>query len=324
MSPPSSDPSADTKASSDQIDSTNAGCTEQGTSRDARPAVNGSPVNKTRAGRVRRFVYKTALTALVIYALIIGALVLLETRLVYPGAYVTTTPLTNGIRTEQVEYTSSDGNRLKGRLLKRKDCTNYILFMHGNFSKAQRLERWAERLSTAFDATVLLAEYRGYEDDLTPTEAGLIIDCKAARSYLCETFGTKNSDIILYGRSLGGGCAAALAAEGGAKALVLERTYDELVGVACRQYPWIPVRLIMRNQFDSMSKINRYPGPTIIIHGTSDDLIPIECARRLHQSSQSEHKLLIEVPGLGHNGSLPKQSLQQTVKAVASFSSNQQ
>ena len=319
MSPRNSDHSADTQASSNRTESAPAGFGESGTSQDSCPAGDNR-----QAGRARRFFYKTALTALAIYTLILGALVLLETRLVYPGAYVATIPLTNDIRTEQVEYTTSDGNRIRARLLERKDCTNYILFMHGNFSKAQRLERWAERLSTAFDATVLLAEYRGYEDDLTPTEAGLIIDCEAARNYLCETFGTKKSDIILYGRSLGGGCAVALAAEGGAKALVLERTYDELVGIASRQYPWIPVRLLMRNQFDSISKINRYPGPTIIIHGTSDELIPMACARRLHQSSQSEYKLLIEVPGLEHNGSLPEECLQQTVNAITSFNAHPQ
>ncbi len=319
MSTHNSDHSADTKASTNRIESATATFSESENPRYAYPLLD-----KRKPGRVRRFFYKTACTALVIYTLILGALVLLETRLVYPGAYVATIPLTNDIRTEQVEYTTSDGNRIRARLLERKDCTNYLLFMHGNFSKAQRLERWAERLSTAFDATVLLAEYRGYEDDLTPTEAGLIIDCEAARNYLCETFGTKKSDIILYGRSLGGGCAVALAAEGGAKALVLERTYDELVGIASRQYPWIPVRLLMRNQFDSIAKINGYPGPTVIIHGTSDRLIPIDCARRLHRSNQSEHKLLIEVSGLGHNGSLPEDCLQKTVNAVASFSSHLQ
>lgn len=275
-----------------------------------------------KTGRVRVYLVRTVITGLVIYAAIIGAMALLETRLVYPGAFTAIKIPANGMVTEQIEYTTSDGHRLKARLLKRKDCSNYLLFMHGNFSKAQQLDSWAEKLSVAFDATVLLAEYRGYEDNLNPTEAGLILDCEAARRYLRETFGTSNTDIILYGRSLGGGCAVALAANDGAKALILERTFDELVGIASRQYPWLPVRLIMQNQFDSIGKINNYDGPIVIIHGTTDRLIPIEYARRLHNTVEREEKLLIEVLGLGHNGNLPEQCLQQTVSALESFNSD--
>lgn len=279
------------------------------------------PAKRTR---IRRFLSRAAFTGLAIYAMIVVALALLETRLVYPGAYVTTVPLERPMATEPVEYTTSDGNQLKGRLLKRDACSNYLLFMHGNFSKAQRLDQLAKRLSAAFDATVLLAEYRGYEDDLTPTETGLIHDCEAARNYLRANFDLKNSDIILYGRSLGGGCAVALAANGGAKALVLERTYDELVGVASRQYPWIPVRLIMQNRFDSVGKINGYRGPIVVIHGTTDELIPIECGRRLFDAADCEQKKLIEVSGLGHNDTLPQQCLRQVVDTVGWFTSPSQ
>jgi uncharacterized protein len=279
---------------------------------------------KAKPGRIRRYLSRTACTFLAVYAMIVVALALLETRLVYPGAYVPTTPLDKVMSTEPIEYTTSDGNQLRGRLLRNANSSNYLLFMHGNFSKAQHLDELAERLSTAFDATVLLAEYRGYEDDVTPTETGLVRDCEAARDYLCENFGIGNSEIILYGRSLGGGCAVALAANGGAKALILERTYDELVGIASRQYPWIPVRLIMQNRFDSVGKINGYQGPIVVVHGTTDKLIPIECGRRLFEAATCDQKKLIEVPGLGHNDRLPPQCLQEVVDTVDWFSSHPQ
>ena len=272
--------------------------------------------------RLRRAFSRILCVTVTIYILIVLALMLFETRLVYPGAYLATRPPADGRLTRVVEYTSRDGNQIKGRLLEREECENFVLFMHGNLSKAQRLDPWAERLSNAFDATVLLAEYRGYEDDLTPTEQGLVTDCHAARDYLCSTFGIKNSDIILYGRSLGGGCGVALAADGGAKALVLERTYDELVGIASRQYPWVPVRLVMRNRFESIGLINQYAGPVVIIHGTNDELIPIECPRRLHQAIEGEKKILIEVSGLEHNGNLPQETLRQAVDSIKTFAAN--
>jgi len=259
----------------------------------------------------------------VAYLLVLLLMVTMESRLVYPGAYIAMEPPSDALMTEQIEYLSTDGNRLKGRLLTREGPANYLLFMHGNYSKAQWLDEWAARLGEAFDATVLLAEYRGYEDDLTPTEAGIIEDCEAARKYLCDKFGLRKSDIILYGRSLGGGCAVALAANGGAKALVLERTFDQLVGVASRQYPWAPVRLLMQNRFDSIGRMAAYTGPLVILHGTSDRLVPVECARRMHQAANGQHKLLIEVAGMKHNGSLPEQYLRQTVNTLTAFTSQQ-
>ena len=279
---------------------------------------------ETKPTRLRRYLSRTACTFFAVYGIVVLALALLETRLVYPGAYVTTTPVNKTMSTEPIEYTTSDGNQLTGRLLKRTNCSQYLLFMHGNFSKAQRLDELAERLSSAFDATVLLAEYRGYEDDMTPTESGLVRDCEAARNYLCDTFEIGKSDILLYGRSLGGGCAVALAANGGAKALILERTYDELVGIASRQYPWIPVRLIMQNRFDSAGKINDYRGPIVVIHGTNDNVIPIESGRRLFQAANCDQKKLIEVPDLGHNDRLPPPFLQQVVDTIECFSSHPQ
>ncbi|MDE0864295.1 MAG: alpha/beta hydrolase [Rubripirellula sp.] len=257
----------------------------------------------------------------VAYLMVLLLMVLMESRLVYPGAYVATDLPADNLATEPIQYFAADGSRLNGRLLTRAGCSNYLLFMHGNYSKAQWLDEWAARLGEAFDATVLLAEYRGYEDDLTPTEAGILEDCEAARKYLCDRFEKQKPDIILYGRSLGGGCAVALAANGGAKALILERTFDQLVGVASAQYPWAPIRLLMKNRFDSIGRIAGYTGPLVILHGTDDELVSIDCARRLNQAANCQHKLFIEVAGMKHNGNLPDQYLRQIVDAVTAFTS---
>ena len=237
--------------------------------------------------RLRRAFSRILCVTVTTYILIVLALMLFETRLVYPGAYLATRPPADGRLTRVVEYTSRDGNQIKGRLLEREGCENFVLFMHGNLSKAQRLDPWAERLSNAFDATVLLAEYRGYEDDLTPTEQGLVTDCHAARAYLCSTFGIKESDIILYGRSLGGGCGVALAADGGAKALVLERTYDELVGIASRQYPGFQCDWSCETDLNPLdSSISTQACGNHPRHQRRVD--SHQCPRRLHQAIEGE------------------------------------
>lgn len=241
---------------------------------------------------------------------------LFETNLIYPGAFIDADGGKN-VKSltvvENVEYTSADGTRLVGRL---RDCgsKSVVLFLHGNGEKAAWLDPWVSRLSDAFDANVLAAEYRGFAGEGSPFEVGVIADCEAARAYLCQRYGLQPADVILYGRSLGGGCAVALAASGGARALVLERTFDRLVDVAAGRYPLVPIRLLMRNQFDSISRIRDYDGPLVQVHGTSDWLIPIQHAENLFAASQSEKKSWIAVPDLGHNGRLPEEVLRQIVE----------
>jgi fermentation-respiration switch protein FrsA (DUF1100 family) len=174
-----------------------------------------------------------------------------------------------------------------------------------------------QRLASEFDANVMVAEFRGYADDEPkPDEAGVLADCRAARRFLMDAYDVTAKEIILYGRSLGGGCAVALAADGGAKALVLERTFDRLVDIAAGQYPYIPVNWLMRNRYDSVARIKQYDGPLIQLHGTTDQLIPIQNARRLYQASRSPMKRWIAVPGLGHNDLLSMNQLSKLADRV--------
>ena len=108
----------------------------------------------------------------------------------------------------------------------------------------------------------------------------------------------------------------ALAATGGARVLVLERTFDRLVDVGAKKYPFLPVRFLMRNPYDSMQRIQNYDGPLVQIHGTSDTLIPIEHGKNLFDAASTSDKSWIAVPDLGHNDRLPKSILNQIADEV--------
>lgn len=274
------------------------------------------PRYRSPTQRVIRTVLRLVLLG---YATILLTLVMMESRLVYPGAYFADSPARetpNDPAIESVEYASTDGITLRGRLIERPQSENIVLFLHGNGTKAKWLDHWLHELSNQFDATTLIAEYRGYDDDLTPEEKGVLADCFAARDYLCKRYDKTPADIILYGQSLGGGCAVALASQGGAKALVLERTFDRLVNVAGEKYPIIPVNWLMKNRYDSIAKLTVYKGPLIMLHGTTDSLIPITHAEKLYSSAATKLKHMIRVDGLGHNDSLPSHTLQEIVAKV--------
>jgi fermentation-respiration switch protein FrsA (DUF1100 family) len=75
--------------------------------------------------------------------------------------------------------------------------------------------------------------------------------------------------------------------------------------VAAALYPWLPVRWVMDNRYDSLSRIKRFAGPYIQSHGTGDTLVPIAMARRLFEGAPSTNKKWLEFADLGHNDVWP-------------------
>ena len=253
--------------------------------------------------RLRRISFGVLRFVLLAYISILILMVAMETRLVYPGAYFGQSLHFQDANSDidAVDVAVASDIRLPARLLERPNPQHYVLFLHGNGIRAAQLDHWTRRLSATLQATVLTAEYRGYEDDRTPSESGVIEDAEAAHDLLQKKYNVSADEIIIYGRSLGGGCAAAVASSRGAKVLILDRTFDAIWKVAASKYPFIPVRLLMRNRFDSATRLADYPGPIIQIHAAADSLIPIERGRALFDRLTTNQKVWIEVPAMGHN-----------------------
>ena len=260
---------------------------------------------EVRPSRIRRFLVSTAKLTFFAYATVLVMLVVMESRLVYPGAYMEI-PGADFAGATTVNYQSGDGTKLTGRLFERSGAKHSMIFFHGNGVTAARESRTIANLSHTFNANVMAAEYRGFDSlEGTPNETGLIQDSLAARDFMCERYGVKPDQLVLYGQSLGGGCAVAVASDSGAKLLVLDRTFDKMVDVAQAMYWFVPVKLLMRNRFDSVARIQNYQGPLVQLHGNADRLIPIEHGKQLHDSAPSKVKHWIVADGMGHNDATP-------------------
>jgi fermentation-respiration switch protein FrsA (DUF1100 family) len=98
--------------------------------------------------------------------------------------------------------------------------------------------------------------------------------------------------------------AVALAAEGGAKALVLENTFSRMVDVAAFSHWWLPVKLVMRNRYDSLARIQKYDGPIFQCHGQSDTLIPLQFGQELYAAAPTKTKQFLLGTG-GHDDGPP-------------------
>lgn len=246
-------------------------------------------------------------TLLIVYLLTLLAMTLLETWLVYPIP-----PLARGdwhptgLNYEDVYFTSADGTKLHGWFVERPHAKRAILYCHGNGEDVGMNADLVAQLAETLDATVFIFDYRGYgHSEGTPSEAGCIADGLAAQRWLAQRIGMQPSDVVVMGRSIGGAIATATAAEQGAHALVLVNAFARLTDIAAYHYPWLPVRLAMRNRYDSVARIRNYAGPVFQSHGAADAIAPIRFGRELYAAAPTTHKRFLEFADRGHNDPEP-------------------
>jgi fermentation-respiration switch protein FrsA (DUF1100 family) len=235
-------------------------------------------------------------------------MMVLETWLVYPAPPVAAGDWSpTGFKYEDVWFQSADATKLHGWFVVHPNPRRAILYCHGNGEDVSTVGELAAMLSESLQASVFIFDYRGYgHSEGRPTEPGCIADGSAAQNWLAQRVGVRADDVVIMGRSLGSAVAVALAAENGARALVLENAFPSMTDVAAWHYPWLPVRWIMANQYNSLSRIQQYSGPLMQCHGTRDELIPLSFASRLFDAAPTEGKRWVEFAGLGHNSPMPR------------------
>ena len=257
---------------------------------------------------LRKILLIALLIALLVYLLVCGLLVAMETQMVYPAPKFPRGNWEPNFEHTSIDFEARDGTKLHAWLIPAADegRRNFLL-CHGNGENVASSSAWmGALLAKEFDANVFVFDYRGYgKSEGSPNEAGLRMDGERAMEVFCEKIGKKPSDIIVIGHSVGGGVATHIAAETPCKALILQRTFDRMVDVAAGQYWWAPVRLLMRNPFDSASALAQYDGPVLQSHGESDRLIPIKHGRALFENTTHPQSQFLSQPNVGHNDAFP-------------------
>jgi hypothetical protein len=210
-----------------------------------------------------------------------------------------------GAACENAWFQSADGVRLHGWYLPHDRSLATVLFCHGNGGNITHRADLAQLLHDRVGAAVLIFDYRGYgRSEGQPSERGILADARAARAWLALRCGIPQREIVVMGESLGGAVAVDLAACDGAKALVLQNTFNALPDVAGYHLPWLPVRWLMHTRLDSAAQIGRYHGPLLQCHGDADRTVPYRFGEKLFQAA-NEPKQFITHHGLDHNDFLP-------------------
>lgn len=173
-----------------------------------------------------------------------------------------------------------------------------ILYLHGNAGNlASRADRFQRYQAKGFG--LMMVSWRGYSGSSgSPTESNNVADARLAFDTL-RTQGTRAEDIIVYGESLGSGVAIQLAGERPVAALVLDAPYTSIVDVALLSYPYLPVRPLLIDRYESDRHIQRVKAPVLVLHGERDAVIPVRMGQLIHAMAPEPKKLAL-FPDGGH------------------------
>jgi fermentation-respiration switch protein FrsA (DUF1100 family) len=210
-------------------------------------------------------------------------------------------------RTQDVRLSSADGNTLHAWWCPTENwepSQGALLYCHGNAGNLS-YRRYAIRdLQRHCRLAVLIVDYPGYGRSTgSPSEAGCYAAADAAYAWLTDETKVPAARVVLFGESLGGGVAVDLASRRPHRALVLWNGFTSVPDVAQDVFPWLPVRYLVRNRFDSLRKIGACRRPVFMSHGTADSIIPFRFGERLFQAA-NEPKQFYAIRGGDHNDPL--------------------
>lgn len=240
------------------------------------------------------------LTVLAAYVLMLGVLYVFQRHLIYHPDKKIAAPQQYGLSGfSEDTATASDGVPIQLWYRPAESGFPTIVYYHGNAAHmGDRAGIYAALAGKGFG--VLAVGYRGYgKSGGKPSEQGLYRDARAAIAFLAER-NIAPQQILLFGESLGSGVAVHMAGEYKVAGLILEAPYTSITARAAEIYRFIPVRLMLRDRYESLGKISKIKAPLLIFHGELDETIPVAHGRRMLEGA-NEPKHGIFFPEVSHS-----------------------
>ena len=165
-----------------------------------------------------------------------------------------------------------------------KDINKFktILYLHGN---AGSLENRIHKINHFEDMNInfLLLSWRGFSGNKgEPTEQGLYQDARSAVKWLIKQ-GVFEENIIVYGESLGTGVTTEIAQNRNFAGIILESPFTSMVAAGKSKYPIFPIRLLLKDRYESDKKIKNIKSPVLIMHGEEDKIVPFWMGEKMFQ-----------------------------------------
>jgi fermentation-respiration switch protein FrsA (DUF1100 family) len=242
---------------------------------------------------------KWLFAVIVLYGGLVALLYVVQRSLQYFPERQRMTPSASGLsEAEEAVLDTVDGERVIAWHVPPRGAETVFLYFHGNGGSLWwRNERF--RALIADGSGLVALSYRGYGGSSgRPTEMGLIEDAAAAYSFAVARYPADR--IALWGESLGSALAIALAAEKPVRCVVLEAPFTSAADVGAWHYWFVPVRMIMKDQFRSDLRVDKVTAPVLVVHGENDAVVPVALGERLFGLIRAP-KRFVRIAGAGHN-----------------------
>ena len=234
-----------------------------------------------------KYLYFTVSSIIIAYIVVIIFVYFYQRNLLYH-------PSENNYQNDTIQFNYqeifikvNDEIKLKSWIIN-KDLKNFktLVFFHGNAGDlSNRIYKLNEL--DKLNINILLISWRGFSgNEGYPTEKNLYEDAEAAIKWLNKKK-VSNSQIILYGESLGTGVAVEIASKNNFISIILESPFTSIENSAKIYYPYLPVKFLLKDRYDSISKIKKINSPILVMHGRKDDIVPFFMGKKLFEIANS-------------------------------------
>lgn len=194
----------------------------------------------------------------------------------------------------EVSYESDDA--IIRAIALNKDREKAILYFGGN---AEAVEYNVPQFKSNFsEQAVYLVKYRGYGGSTgEPSEGKIVADALK----LFDELDKEYSEVSVIGRSLGSGVATYVASQRSVKKLVLVTPYDSILSLAQKTYPVYPMFLLLKDKYDSVSRVHLITADTLLLVAENDDVIGRSHSENLFEAFDRKSVKMVVINESGHN-----------------------
>ena len=161
-----------------------------------------------------------------------------------------------------------------------------LLFFHGNAGKIDnRIYKLNE--FSKLNVNYLIFAYRGFSgNEGDPSEKGLYKDARAVKYWL-NLNNIQDNEIVLYGESLGTAVAVDLAKEFSFSGIILESPFTSMAKLAKKHYPYLPVKFLLKDRYETIKKLNEINSPILVMHGAKDNIVPFDMGVKVYENANN-------------------------------------
>ncbi len=205
---------------------------------------------------------------------------------------------------EEIYQEGEGGVQLHGLHFPVQNAKGVILYFHGN---AGSVRRWGEitQFFTQKQYAVIVMDYRNYgkseagRSKVSNPEQTLYDDSELWYAFAKANY--PESQIHVYGRSLGTTFATYVASKNNPKNLTLETPFYSIEDEASYRFKWLPVKRLLKYKMPTFQYINDVSCPITVFHGTEDGVVAYEHGQKLFEVIDTSSKEFITIPDGGHN-----------------------